>query len=138
MCNRSKGDGVGEIFEEPSRSPNEQELRERLRVQNGMKNTKGLLLWLVGVAKQANAKFFEDRVMGGNSPTGRSNRAIGLKVGHIMKGAFKPIKDVGGHGFKVIISEPIQSAEKPGHNGNGVPAGRRQRRRGRLGNGEGV
>ena len=103
-----------------------------------MENIKGFFLCLVRVALKANTKLLKDRVMRRNRPHRGSNRAIGLKMGHVVEGALKPFEDVGGHGFKVIVSKPVESAKKPGHNGNGVPAQRRQGGRRRLGDEEGV
>ena len=87
-----------------------------------MEHAEGVVLWLVRVALQANAKLLKDRVMRRNSPRRGSNRAIGLEMSHVVKRALKPIKAVGGHSFKVIVSEPIKGAKKPGHDGDGVPA----------------
>ena len=136
MGDGSAGDRIGEIFKKQPRSSNEKKFREGLRVKNRMENTKGFFLWLVGVALKASTKLLKDRVMKRYRPHRGSNRAIGLKMGHVVKGALKPFEDVGGHSFKVIVSEPIKSAKKPGHNGDGVPACWRQGRRGRLRNRE--
>ena len=61
-----------------------------------MENTKGLLLRFVRVATQASANTLKNKVMSRDSPNRGLNRAIGLEMGHIMKGAFKPSQDVGG------------------------------------------
>ena len=97
MGDGSAGDRVGEISKKPPRSSNEKKFREGLRVENRMENTKGFFLRLIRVALKAITKLLKDRVMRRNSPHRGSNRAIGLKMGHVVKGALKPFEDVGGH-----------------------------------------
>ena len=65
-------------------------------MQNQLKKFEGILLRFVGVATQASAKTFSNKVMIGNSPNRGLNRAIGLEMGHVVKGAVKPNQDVGG------------------------------------------
>ena len=98
-------------------------------MKNIQKDAIGFLLRFVGVGSKSPKQFKKHPVVIRSGANRRPNRAIWLEVGNIVKGALKPAKNVGGDIAEIVITKPIESAEKPGGDGRSVPAGRSKERR---------
>jgi len=114
------------------------QLRERLRVQNMMKNIEGFFLGFPRGLDEAGHKLLKDWVVLGNSTNRRFDGPIWLKMSNRMKGTLKPLKDVRGHVLKVIVPKAIERPKQPGRYGKGVPRGRREGGRQGVGNVDGI
>ena len=123
---------------QPPRGSGEKEVGEGQGMKNLQKNIVSLFLGFVGIGAQGQKQLGKNSVTIRRSPNRRLNRAIGLEMSNVVKGALNFVENMGGNVAQNIVPKPIESAKKPRGDGRSVPAGRSEERRRRITSGNRV